>query len=77
MCIDEGVNKLYVGRKVVIVIEFTHPRERERGKEQDPKLGFVLEHLLQHSSTSMHDTVDTAGLLNRMMQQQHAWRQNP
>ncbi len=28
MCIDEGVNELYVGRKVVKVIEFTPPRER-------------------------------------------------
>jgi hypothetical protein len=44
MFIAEGVNELYVGKKVVIVIEFT-PQGKERGKEQDPKLGFVLEYL--------------------------------
>ena len=33
MCIDEGVNKLYVGRKVVIVIEFTPPI----GPDHEPK----------------------------------------
>jgi hypothetical protein len=43
--IYEGVNQLYVGRKVVIVIEFTPTRERERGKEQDPTLGLVLKYL--------------------------------
>ena len=38
MSIDEGVNKLYVGRKVVIVIEFTPPRERERERARS-KIG--------------------------------------
>ena len=33
--------------------------------------------MLQRSSTSMHDTVDTTGWLNRMMQQQRAWKQSP
>ncbi len=36
MCIDEGFNKLYVGRKVVIVIEFTPPRPKgEKSKIQN------------------------------------------
>ncbi len=39
------VNTLNVGRKVVIVIEFTPIRAIERGKEQDPKVGFVLGYL--------------------------------
>ncbi len=44
--IYEGVNKLYVGRKVVIVIELTPTREREREKEQDPKLDFVRKYYI-------------------------------
>ena len=34
MSIDEGVNKLYVGRKVVIVIEFTPPKGEREGKSK-------------------------------------------
>jgi hypothetical protein len=41
----EGVNQIYVCRKVMVVIEFTPTRERERGKEHDPTLGLVLKYL--------------------------------
>ena len=49
----ECVNKLYVGRKVVIVLEFTPARGKVE-KDQDPNLGIdldTLESVVQPRST--------------------------
>jgi hypothetical protein len=60
----EGVHKLYVGRQVVMIVEFTNQGEREKEIEQDPNLGMAQESMFQVQASSTSHILATAFLLD-------------